>query len=257
MMNMSDQIIPDNIAIKLENASVRYRVPSENFITFKDYAIQWLKGNVTHRDFWALRNVSLTVETGQVFGIVGRNGAGKSTLLKLIARVLYPNDGRVFVRGKVAPLLEVGAGFHPELTGRENVYLNGAILGYSHSEMDKKLQEIIEFSELGSFIDAPMRTYSSGMWARLGFAVATADRPDILIVDEVLAVGDEAFQHKCEERIQSFRNGGTTILLVAHTMDTIQHMCQCAALLEHGELKAVGEPYKVIEEYRLHQAQAG
>lgn len=250
---MSEQIIPESVAIKLENASVRYRAPSENFITFKDYAIQWLKGKVTHHDFWALRNINLTVERGQVFGIVGRNGAGKSTLLKLIARVLYPNEGRVFVRGRVAPLLEVGAGFHPELTGRENIYLNGAILGFSRSDMDKKLQEIIEFSELGSFIDAPMRTYSSGMWARLGFAVATAEQPDILIVDEVLAVGDEAFQRKCEGRIQSFRDAGTTILLVAHSMTTIKNICQCVAFLEHGELKAVGEPDVVIEEYRLHQ----
>jgi len=243
-------LIPDDVAILLDHVSVRYRVPAEAFITFKDYAIQWMKGNVKHRDFWALRDVSISVPKGQVFGVIGKNGAGKSTMLKLIARVLHPQEGRVIVRGKVVPLLEVGAGFHPELSGRENVYLNGSILGYSRREMDQKLDQIVSFSELAPFIDSPMRTYSTGMWARLGFAVATVEQPDVLIVDEVLAVGDEAFQKKCMDRIEGFRKQGTTIFIVTHAMSTIEQLCDTVAWLDHGTLKAVGDPQTVVAMYR-------
>ena len=251
--SINSQSVSDNVSILLENVSVRYRVPKENFITFKDYAIQWLKGNVSHQDFWALHHINLAVEKGQVFGVIGKNGAGKSTLLKLVSRVLQPHEGRVYVRGKVAPLLEVGAGFHPELSGRDNIFLNGAILGYTRKEMMGKLDRIIDFSELHGFIDAPMRTYSSGMWARLGFAVATVEQPDVLIVDEVLAVGDEAFQRKCLDRIKGFCERGTTIFIVAHTMGVIQSLCQRVAWLDHGELKAVGDPEEVIALYRASQ----
>jgi ABC-2 type transport system ATP-binding protein len=244
----------DESVIYIENVSVRYRVPAEHFVTFKDFAIQWMKGKVKHRDFWALRDISLEVPRGQVFGVIGKNGAGKSTLLKLIARVLRPQQGRVRVRGKVAPLLELGAGFHPELSGRENIFLNGAILGFSHQEMEAKYDSIVEFSELSQFIDSPIRTYSSGMWARLGFAVATAEQPDILLVDEILSVGDESFQMKCLDRILDYRDKGTTIFLVAHAMNLIETFCEQVALLDHGKLVCVSEPKEVVEMYRSSQA---
>jgi ABC-type polysaccharide/polyol phosphate transport system ATPase subunit len=185
--------------------------------------------------------------------LIGQNGAGKSTLLKLIARVLRPTSGRVVVRGHVAPLLEFGAGFHPELSGRENIYLNGALLGFTSKEMDEKFNRIVDFAELWDFIDAPLRTYSSGMWARLGFAVATDVKPDILIIDEILSVGDEAFQRKSATRMQEFRDQGATILLVSHTMLTIEEMCKQTAWLHHGQLMAIGETQQVIQAYRQSQ----
>lgn len=235
--------------IRLENVSVRYRVPQERIGTFKEYAIRWIQGKIQHNSFLALNNVSLEIYKGEVFGLIGRNGAGKSTLLKLLARVLRPTSGRIWVRGRVAPLLEIGAGFHPELTGRENIYLNGALLGFTRQQMDEKFQRIVEFAELGNFIDAPLRTYSSGMWARLGFAVATDTRPEILIVDEILSVGDEAFQRKSYERIESFRQSGATILLVSHSMAAIENNCQRAAWLEQGKLMAIGSAKAVVDQY--------
>ncbi len=229
---------------------MRYRVPTDRIGTFKEYMIRTLKRQIQMRTFWAVNDISLQVHRGEVFGLIGDNGAGKSTLLKVVARVLRPTKGRVVVKGKVAPLLELGAGFHPELTGKENIFLNGALLGYSHSQMQEKYQDIVDFSELGEFIEAPIRTYSTGMYARLGFSVATAHEPDILIVDEVLGVGDEAFQQKCADRISQFRLNGTSILLVSHAMSTIEAMCQRAAWLDHGQLKAIGEPSEVIRAYR-------
>jgi len=212
--------------------------------------IRLLKRQIKMRTFWALNGVSLDVFRGEVFGLVGVNGAGKSTLLKVVARVLRPTRGRVIVRGRVAPLLELGAGFHPELTGKENIFLNSAMLGFSRRETLEKYDQILEFSEIGEFINAPIRTYSTGMSARLGFSVATASEPDVLIVDEVLGVGDEAFQKKCAARIAAYSQRGTSILMVSHNMTTIQSMCQRAAWLDHGELKAIGEPDQVIQAYR-------
>lgn len=242
-----------DLAIRLENVSVGYVVPSERIGTFKEYVIRWLQRKVRTQTFWALKDVNLEVEQGEVLGIIGQNGAGKSTLLKLIARVIRPNTGRVWVRGRVAPLLELGAGFHPELTGRENIYLNGAMLGFTRRQLDVKVDSIIAFSELGDFIDAPMRTYSTGMWARLGFAVATDTQPEILIVDEILSVGDEAFQQKCTDRIRQFQIQGTTILIVTHTMGMIESMCDRAILLSHGKMKAQGDVNRVIDAYRKGQ----
>ena len=187
--------------IRLENVSVEYRAPRERITSFKEYAIRLLQRRVQHLEFKALRNVDLEVRQGEVFGILGQNGAGKSTLLKVVSRVMRPTQGRVWVRGRIAPLLELGAGFHPELNGRENVFLNGTLLGYTHAEMEALFDQIVDFAELRDFINAPLRTYSTGMAVRLGFAVATATRPDILIVDEVLAVGDEQFQEKCAARM--------------------------------------------------------
>lgn len=257
MLTVSDSPIVANSTahpvIGLENVSVRYRVPSEKVLTFKEYMIRRLQGQISRKDFWALQDVNLELYRSEVFGIIGRNGAGKSTMLKLIARVLRPTSGRIWVKGRVVPLLELGAGFHPELTGRENIYLNGAILGYSRAEMEEKIPHIIEFSELAEFIDRPMRTYSSGMWARLGFAVATDAQPDILIVDEVLGVGDEAFQRKCAARIEEYRQLGATILLVSHNAALVQSMCQRAAWLDHGQLRCLGNPDEVLQAYHASQ----
>jgi lipopolysaccharide transport system ATP-binding protein len=235
--------------VHLENVSVAYRVPQERIGTFKEYMIRWMQGKVKHRSFMALQDLSLSVHQGEVFGLIGQNGAGKSTLLKLVARVLRPSRGRVVVRGRVVPLLELGAGFHPELTGRENIYLNGAMLGFSRAEMDEKLPRIVDFAELGDFIDAPLRTYSSGMWARLAFSVATDAQPDVLIVDEILSVGDEAFQRKSFERIQSFQAQRATILLVSHNMSVIETMCQRAVWLDHGRVVAMGAAKMVVDRY--------
>ncbi len=239
--------------ICVENVSVKYQIPSERIGTFKEFMIRLIQRKIQFNSFWALRNINLTINRGEVFGIIGNNGAGKSTLLKVISRVLRPTEGRVAVYGKIAPLLELGAGFHPELTGRENIYLNGALLGYNRKEMDECYQSILDFSELHDFIDAPIRTYSSGMYARLGFAVATAHQPEILVVDEILGVGDEAFQKKCADRLAHFRENGTAILIVSHSMDTIERNCQRAAWLHHGQLLQIGDPQEVIAAYRESQ----
>jgi ABC-2 type transport system ATP-binding protein/lipopolysaccharide transport system ATP-binding protein len=241
-------------AIRLENVGVRYRVPTERIGTFKEYIIRRLQRKVRNREFWALKGVNLSIYRGEVFGLIGQNGAGKSTMLKLMARVLRPTEGRVVVKGQVAPLLEFGAGFHPELTGRENVFLNGALLGFSRRDMEEKFDRIVDFAELWDFIDAPMRTYSSGMWARLGFAVATDFQPDVLIVDEVLAVGDEAFQRKSSARMQEFRDQGATILLVSHNMNTIAAMCHRAAWIHHGQVMALDSAGEAIRAYRQNQS---
>jgi lipopolysaccharide transport system ATP-binding protein len=249
---MSSPTVSDSLrdeVIRLENVSVRYRTPQERIGTFKEYAIRWLQGRLRMSDFWALNDVSFSVQSGEVFGLIGQNGAGKSTLLKLVARVLRPTKGRVWVRGRVAPLLEVGAGFHPELTGRENVMLNGVLLGFTRAQMEEKFARIVDFAGLWDFIDAPLRTYSSGMSARLGFAVATDSEPDVLIVDEVLSVGDEAFQRKSAERIDAFRRNGATIFLVSHNLGQVEQMCQRAALLDHGRVLAVGSPRMVVDTY--------
>lgn len=239
------------VVIRLEGVSVVYRASSERIKSLKEYAIRLLKRQVKHHEFTALSDVSLELRRGEVFGLIGHNGAGKSTLLKVVSRVMKPTRGRVWVKGRIAPLLELGAGFHPELSGRENIFLNGTLLGYSRVEMGELFDSIVEFAELEDFIDAPLRTYSTGMTVRLGFAVATATRPDILIVDEVLAVGDEQFQEKCSDRIADFRRKGTTILLVTHSSVTIKNLCDRAALLDHGRLSAVGSPNEVIDLYQL------
>ncbi len=237
------------IVISVENVTVRYRVPKEQMRTFKEYAIRRIQGRVQHNEFLALDSVSLAVHKGEVFGLIGPNGAGKTTLLRLVARVMRPTEGRVVVVGNVAPLLAMGAGFHLELTGRENVYLNGAILGYDRKTIGQNFDRIVDFAELWDFIDSPLRTYSSGMVARLGFAVATDIMPEILIVDEALSVGDTAFQEKSLARIRSFQECGSTILLVTHGMETIRKMCNRAAWLDQGRLRLIGPAREVVDEY--------
>jgi ABC-type polysaccharide/polyol phosphate transport system ATPase subunit len=244
----------DRMAIQLSGVSVRYRVPQERIPSLKEYAIRWVKGQISYSSFWALRNIDLEIQRGEVFGIIGPNGAGKSTLLKVVSRVLRPTEGGLRVRGRISPLLELGAGFDPELTGRENVYLNGAILGYSKQEIDERFDSIVDFAGLHDFINAPIRTYSSGMYARLGFSVATLKRPEILIVDEILGVGDAEFQTKSFERIQQFQGEGTTILLVSHSLDRVREMCHRALWLDHGKSVVLGSAENVVEQYlqRIH-----
>jgi len=249
----SDPMTVSTTVIQLEDVGVRYRVPSERIASFKEYAIRWMQRKIQKRDFWALRDVNLTIAKGETFGLIGSNGAGKSTLLKLMARVFRPTEGRVFVKGNVAPLLEFGAGFHPELTGRDNIYLNGALMGFTRQEMEKKVERIVNFSELWDFIDIPMRTYSSGMWARLGFAVATDVNPEILIIDEVLSVGDESFQRKSAARLHEFRDMGATTLLVSHNMAIIKDMCSRAAWLDHGKIISIGSSDEVVDAYLQSQ----
>ena len=238
------------VTIRLQGVIVRYQAPQERLGTFKEYAIRRLQRRVVYSDFFALDAIDLEVLRGEIFGIIGRNGAGKSTLLKVVSRVLVPTAGRVYVRGRVSPLLELGAGFHPELTGRENVMLNGTLLGRSSRDLEARMDDIIDFAELDAFIEAPLRTYSSGMVARLGFAVATAWQPEILLVDEVLAVGDEAFKRKCQARMQAFRLAGTTTLMVTHDMAAIETLCTRAAWLERGRIAALGPAAQVIADYR-------
>lgn len=240
--------------ISLENVSVHYRAPEEPIGTFKEFVIRLVQGKVRYKEFLALNQINLQINRGEIFGVIGRNGAGKSTLLKVVSRVLIPTDGRVWIKGRVSPLLGLGAGFHPELTGRENIYLNGTLLGHSHREVEEHFEEIIEFSELGDFINAPIRSYSSGMIARLGFAVATTWEPEILLLDEVLAVGDEAFRTKCQIRMEDFRNNsGTTILIVSHQMNIIRSICDRVAWIDEGSIRTVDSADNVIKVYREAQ----
>jgi len=237
------------VAIEMSDVTVRFTVPRERVRTFKEFAINWLRGRLVYEELLALSRVSLTIRRGETVGIIGRNGAGKSTLLKVIARVLRPTGGSVAVLGRVAPLLELGAGFDPELSGRENIFLNGAILGRSRREMVRRLPGIVEFAELEAFLDAPVRTYSSGMVARLGFAIATDVEPDILLVDEVLAVGDIEFQQKCLERMRGFRARGATLVLVSHSPETVLGLCDRALWFDAGRVAADGPAREVVEAY--------
>jgi ABC-2 type transport system ATP-binding protein len=237
--------------IRVEGVSVRYRLPRERIISIKDYAIRRVKGQVRFDEFWALRDIGFEVYRGETVGVVGHNGAGKSTLLKLVAGVLRPTQGRVWVKGRVAPLLELGAGFDAEMTGRENVFLNGTLLGFREAEVARRLDRIVDFAGVGEFIDMPLRTYSTGMVARLGFAIATDVQPDILIVDEVLAVGDEEFQRKSKARLRELRARGDAIVLVSHDLDSIRRQCHRALWLDRGRLRMAGPPAEVVEKYRL------
>ncbi|MPM29949.1 Teichoic acids export ATP-binding protein TagH [bioreactor metagenome] len=250
MHNMSDYTSLDDAVIRLENVSVEYIVPTEQVNSLKEYFINILKRKNHRTTFSALNQINLTINRGEVWGFVGSNGAGKSTLMKVISRVLVPTSGRVWLRGHVYPLLQLGAGFHPELTGKENVFLNGVLLGHTVKEIEKKFDDIVDFADIKGFIDAPVRTYSTGMRARLGFSVATAWIPEILILDEVLSVGDFNFQKKCLERIALFKNSGATVLLVSHTIDTVKAMCNKAMWLDHGTIVKTGSVEEVTEAYQ-------
>lgn len=235
--------------IKLKNVSVKYKIYYDRISSIKEYIITVIKRRIKYEDFWALKNISFTIKKGEVYGLLGRNGAGKSTLLKVISKILKPTTGSVHIKGSIAPLLELGSGFDSDLTGRENIYLNGAILGHSKKFLESKLDEIIEFSELGKFIDVPIRNYSSGMVVRLAFSIATIASPEVLIIDEILAVGDMHFQEKSKNRMLELIKGGTTVLFVSHNINQVKEICNKAIWLEHGQIKAIGNAKEVCDKY--------
>lgn len=238
-------------AIKIQHVGMDFNIANEQLNSFKEYAIALAKRKLVFKPFTALEDITITINRGDVYGIVGTNGSGKSTLLKIIAGVLEPTRGTVEVNGSIAPLIELGAGFDPELTARENVYLNGALLGYSHKFLDSKFDEIVEFAEVENFVDMPLKNYSSGMIARIAFAIATATTPDILIVDEALSVGDFMFQRKCEDRIRELvREHGTTLLFVSHSIDQVEGLCEKALWIEKGTMRMAGSAHDVCEAYR-------
>ena len=235
--------------IKVENVGKKYVVQQQKPFLAREAVKRVFFRKTRRREFWALRDVSFEIRDGEAVGIIGENGAGKSTLLGIIVGSIYPAYGRVIRNGNIGALLELGAGFHPDLTGRENIYLNASLNGLSKKEVDRKFDQIVEFSGLGDFIDTSIRAYSAGMIARLGFSVATNIDFDILLIDEVLAVGDQAFQKKCMDRISGFKNEGKTILFVSHSMGAVQQLCDRAIWLEHGVVKGDGETGEIIERY--------
>ena len=236
-------------AVELTGVSLSYRIPKEAVQTFKEYAIRKLQGRIEHGELLALRDATLCIAAGERVGVVGPNGAGKSTLFRVIARVRRPTQGRVVVRGSVAPLLELGLGFHGELTGRENVVLHGAVMGHSRRDMERRMESIAEFAELEAFLDAPLRNYSTGMAARLAFSVATDVDPDILLVDEALSVGDERFQAKCHARMAGFHERGKTFLLVSHSLSEIVANCSRALWISEGRVVQDGPAEAVCAAY--------
>lgn len=239
--------------IKINNVSMRFNLGIEKNFSLKLFFInmfKWKKENKEKKEFWALKDVNIEVKKGEVVGFIGSNGAGKSTLLKVVAGVMKPTKGSVEKYGNICPMIELGAGFDMDLTARENIYLNGAILGYSREFIDQKFEEIVEFSELRDFLDVPVRNFSSGMVARLAFSVATIVDPEILIVDEILSVGDIAFQQKSENKMRSMIEGGTTVLFVSHSLAQIEKLCDRVVWLENGTVKKIGEPKQICEEYK-------
>lgn len=227
-------------AVEVKDVSMHFNMNKDKIDNLKEYCIKLLKHQLFFEDFTALQDISFNIEAGDVFGIIGLNGSGKSTLLKVISGILKPTTGNVKVHGTIAPLIELGAGFDADLTARENIYLNGSVLGFSREFMREKFDEIVDFSELHEFIDVPIKNFSSGMVARIGFSVATIVKPDILICDEILSVGDYKFQEKCEERINRLMADGTTVILVSHSIKQVERMCRHILWLEHGKMKAIG-----------------
>lgn len=242
----------NDVAIKFENVGMKFRKTSEKITSFKEYIIKKIKGKVQYDEFIALDNINLEIGKGEVVGFVGLNGAGKSTLLKIVASVQKPTTGRVTINGRVSPLLELGAGFDNDLTGRENILLNGLILGYNRELIKEKMEDIIDFAELKEFIDIPIKNYSSGMKARLGFSIATAKVPEILIVDEVLSVGDGRFKKKSEEKMIELIKSDATVLFVSHSLDQIRRLCTKVIWLEKGRVKMNGETNIVCDEYEKY-----
>ncbi|MBE5922180.1 MAG: ABC transporter ATP-binding protein [Lachnospiraceae bacterium] len=240
---MSEEIL------KVENVSMKFNLSKEKVDSVKEYMIKFFRRELKYNEFWALKNVSFSLNKGDRLGILGLNGAGKSTLLKVIAGVFKPTEGSVERHGVLAPMIELGAGFDMQYTGKENIYLYGAVLGYSKKFLDERIDEIIEFSELGDFIDVPLKNYSSGMKARLGFSIATVVNPDILILDEVLSVGDAKFRKKSEKKIMDMFASGVTVLFVSHSMEQIKKICNKAIILQKGQLVAAGDVDEVAAKY--------
>lgn len=241
--------------IEVNNVSMRFNMAKEKHESLKEYFLAAVQGKLQFEEFYALRDVSLKVEKGEFYGLIGLNGSGKSTLLKVIAGVYKPSMGSVTVNGSIAPLIELGAGFDMDLTARENIYLNGTVLGLTPKYIDSKFDEIVEFSELRDFLDVPLKNYSSGMVSRIAFSIATITKPDILIADEILSVGDFMFQEKCEKRMAELMSGGTTVILVSHSIDQIERMCNKVAWLDHGHLRRNGPTGPIAAEYRNFKKQ--
>ena len=241
----------NNSIIRVENVSMRFRMANDRVTSIKEMVTKMLKRQVEYKDFWALKNVSFDVKKGEVIGLIGRNGAGKSTILKIISGILKPTEGSVYRGGGIVPMLELGSGFDYDLTGKENIYLNGAVLGYSKEFLESRYNDILEFSELGEFINTPIRNYSSGMLMRLAFSIATVVNPEILIVDEILSVGDENFQKKSHARMMELMAGGTTVLYVSHNLDQIREMCNRVVWLENHTVTMFGDVKEVCDAYRL------
>lgn len=238
--------------IDVNDVTMRFNLAEEKTETIKEYFVKLVSGKLHFNEFFALKNVSFQVKRGEAVALIGKNGSGKSTILKILAGVMYPTKGTVTVNGSIAPLIELGAGFDIELTARENIYLNGAILGHDRKFMDQHFEEIVEFSELREFLDVPLKNFSSGMVARLGFSIATVIKADILIVDEVLAVGDFRFQQKCKAKIAQVLESGTTLLFVSHSKEQVMELCPKAAWLDHGNLMAFGNTKEVYNLYEKH-----
>jgi ABC-type polysaccharide/polyol phosphate transport system ATPase subunit len=238
--------------IDVEHVSMRFRMANDRINSLKEYAVAFFEHRLKYEEFQVLDDISFHVDKGEVIGIIGKNGAGKSTLLKIIAGVLKPTNGQVKVSGNIVPMLELGSGFDSELTGRENIFLNGAILGYSREFLEQKYEEILDFSELEKFIDMPIRNYSSGMMMRLAFSVATVVQPEILIVDEILSVGDEGFQNKSKARMLELMSGGTTVLFVSHSIKQVEEMCDRVIWLENHKIKMQDTAVDVCKEYRRY-----
>ena len=239
----------NDIIVKVDNLGICFNLAKERVDSLKEYFLKFTKGSLHFEEFWALKNVSIEIKRGDFYGLVGINGSGKSTLLKTIAGVFKPTEGKVTVNGTIAPLIELGAGFDMDLTARENIYLNGAVLGFSKKFMDDHFQDIVDFSELHDFLDVPLKNYSSGMVARIAFAIATVTDPDILIADEVLSVGDYAFQEKCEKRMAQLLENGTTVIFVSHSIEQVKRMCNKATWLEHGKVIMTGDAETVCDAY--------
>ena len=235
--------------IEIKNVSVVFKRTTEKMTSLKEYFINSLKKKIKKEKFVALEDINITIKKGEIVGLLGLNGAGKSTLLKVISGIIKPTSGEVKLNGKMAPLIELGAGFDPELTGRENIFLNGSLLGFSKKELKDKIEDIIDFSELKEFIDVPLKNYSSGMYARLGFSIATIYEPEILIIDEVLSVGDFHFQEKSLNKIMEMIEKGTTVLFVSHDIEQVEKLCKKVIWLEKGKLKVIGDAKKICKEY--------
>ena len=235
--------------IEVNQVTMRFRMVNDKIHSIKEYLINSICGKISYTEFEALKNVSFNVNEGEILGLIGHNGAGKSTLLKVISGILTPSEGSVTIHGNVVPMLELGSGFDIDLTGRENIFLNGSILGYSEAFLKEKYDEIVRFADLGSFIDVPIRNYSSGMVARLAFSVAAVVTPEILIVDEILGVGDIDFQKKSYDRMMELMSGGTTVLLVSHSIEQIEKMCNRVVWIEHGVVQEIGDAHTVCAHY--------
>ena len=241
--------------IQVNDATIRFNIASEKVDNIKEYFVKFFKGALHFKEFLALKDINFRVNKGESWGIVGNNGAGKSTLLRLICGIISPDKGSITVNGRISPILELGAGFDPNLTARENIYLQGALLGHSHAFMKERFESIVEFSELGDFLEMPIKNYSTGMQARMAFSVATVVEPEILIVDEALAVGDAAFQRKCSNRIQEMLSGNTTFLFVSHSNEIVKELCKNAIWLRNGELVMSGSSEEVCAAYEEYYIQ--